>query len=803
MLRAFLILILVLFQGLFSLTLKGKVTDTLFSSDSTLQIEVLETGEKIGSKLNQPFTLKLLPDTLWNLCVTDNIQEKCYELTYLGKDTLITLEITDTTQITYQTETTSANSQVTDNVLSDLDTLEVSEAPQEVLTEGVQLKKVLLRLRKVPKRALGKSTVSAKLIKNAPGLAEADVMRSLQNLPGVVASSDFSSKIYVRGGGSDQNLFLFDNGVIFSPVHFFGLFSTFLVEGVESVDFYKGGFSSQYGNRLSSVVDVKAREGGDSTESWASKSSVKISTFASQIHTEGHQNNFRWLTAGRITYLKEVIDALRDNGLIDLNLNYRFWDVQTHLSYDFNEKHKLTFSHYAGRDRLSLTPINIDWGNILAPVNWYATWSDKWKTQTLLAYSKFDQGFSLENIIGFGNGVELLNLKPMAIYTPSSNHEFTFGLEIQDYQIEFTQDIQAAGVEFSDPTDYTLISIFAQHKYILDSYTFNYGFRGNYINTLDEFALEPRLGITKSLQNDKFLDFHLGYYLQYMNTVLFADQETINEFYYPAKKTPFNRINPASNILFSLGYRDESLWEKYFFSLEGYYKSFKDLLVFAPFDVPANIQNDGNAVLGDFFKSGVGYSAGYEFSFRKDEGWYTGGLSFSQGYSVVLEENDSIAYYPKWHQPWSVKLDASMSWKGEEGRKKSKKKNGYFRSSSQLKYANGLPYTEYIGQVPTSFIDQNEYGQQAGGPTRDFEGNINLPRGSRNDVFVKPYFRWDLKPVDIGVENKWNFSWTILNITNYSNVFIEFFDTSQNPPIRQEITQFPFFPILLNYEFYF
>jgi len=119
---------------------------------------------------------------------------------------------------------------------------------------------------------LGESVVSAKSIKRMPGLAEADVMRSIQALPGVVASSDFSTKIYVRGGASDQNLFLLDNGIVYSPTHFFGLFSTFLVEAVDDVKFYKSGFPAEYGNRLSSVAAINSRQGGnDSLDEWFSK----------------------------------------------------------------------------------------------------------------------------------------------------------------------------------------------------------------------------------------------------------------------------------------------------------------------------------------------------------------------------------------------------------------------------------------------------------------------------------------------------------------------------------------------------
>jgi outer membrane cobalamin receptor len=144
-----------------------------------------------------------------------------------------------------------------------------AETAQFKSEEAVQLKKVLVRAQRAPKRSLGKSTVSAKLIKRMPGLAEADVIRSIQGLPGVVASSDFSTKIYVRGGGSDQNLILLDKAVVYSPVHFFGLFSTFLVEAIDEVNFYKGGFPPEYGNRLSSVLDIGSREGGkDTVNSW-------------------------------------------------------------------------------------------------------------------------------------------------------------------------------------------------------------------------------------------------------------------------------------------------------------------------------------------------------------------------------------------------------------------------------------------------------------------------------------------------------------------------------------------------------
>ena len=201
-------------------------------------------------------------------------------------------------------------------------------------TKVTELKKVVVQLRRRPKRKPGESVVTAKSIKRMPGLAEADVIKSVQALPGVVASSDFSSKIYVRGGAADQNLFLFDNAVVYSPVHFFGLFSTFLVEGIDDVQFYKSGFPAQYGNRLSSVLKMDGRAGGqDTVNEWFSKSSLKISTFAAQAHTEGHQGPARWVFAGRTTYIGYMLDLCNAIGILDLDLDYEFTDLQGTVMY--------------------------------------------------------------------------------------------------------------------------------------------------------------------------------------------------------------------------------------------------------------------------------------------------------------------------------------------------------------------------------------------------------------------------------------------------------------------------------------
>jgi hypothetical protein len=648
--------------------------------------------------------------------------------------------------------------------------------------------------------------VSAKLIKRMPGLAEADVIRSIQGLPGVVASSDFSTKIYVRGGGSDQNLILFDNAPVFSPTHFFGLFSTFLVEGVEDVTFYKGGFPPEYGNRLSSVLDVKSRRGGkadsadvEAEDSWFKGSSLKISSFATQAHTEGRQDDVRWLFAGRTTYIKQIVDLLREQGLTDLVLDYYFYDLQGNLAWNLGEGRELSVSVYQGRDQLQ-----VEWGNTVVPVNLKWRLNSAWESRSTLSYSLLSQSFGLEKIFEFYNNIVTWQGRQALEYSGIEDHRLTFGVGLDRSGVVFRSTEDVLGFTYRDETLYWLANVFAQDEWTPSrDWTITPGVRINYMSTLNEATVEPRFSVKRQLPLNQALDFHAGYYVQYINSILFGDQETLNEFYFPAKRAKYRTVEPSSSWLFSLGYSRERIFDAYSFSLEGYYKSLHNLLVSAASsEVPDSVNNDPNAGFGDFFKEAEGYSYGYETSLRKPEGVVSWGLSYSSGTSVVREQKYDQAYYPKWHQPHSFKGDLAMNWVGADGLLPPGSPGIYLRSSSQVKYATGLPYTEVVGHQSSHLIDQND-GSSVGGPNPVFDENVQTANGNYNLAFVPSYFRWDAKPIDVGREGKWNFSFTILNLTNHENVFFYSYDRQKNPPERITVTQFPLFPFLLSYEYYF
>ena len=834
--------------------IQGILEDTAFPPPAPVRLEILETGDTQTVIPGAPFSASLPRDTLWNLCFSANgtalpgdsshaapstgpaspdsavpassvsaptasapaasaaspsRREKCYEVRYPGGarkpggDSVFTARIGQGAAVFVQTPEIPGPPPGSPAV-RDTAGEEEDEGSQAVQTEeAVQLKKVLVRAQRAPKRSLGKSTVSAKLIKRLPGLAEADVIRSIQALPGVVASSDFSTKIYVRGGGSDQNLILLDKAVVYSPVHFFGLFSTFLVEGIDEVNFYKGGFPPEYGNRLSSVLDIKSRPGGkDTAESWFKGSSVKVSTFASQAHTEGRQGPVRWLGAFRRTYIDQVLKLLRDIGATDLELDYFFEDYQGNVQYDLGAGGKLMLSAYTGRDKLDFTPFTVDWGNTVIPLNYTASLGGDWTTRATASYSLFSQNFALARIFHFYNRILTYNYKQSFEYAGIESHRLTLGADLNFLETNFTNEQTIAKVTLQDVTDFWLNSLFLQDKWTLGQTELTSGVRLTHSSRLDEPGVEPRLSLKYRLPMGQSLDFHTGYYYQYVNSIQFADQENLNEFYYPAKKVTTRTVNPTTSLLFSAGYGVDKFKEEVDFTLEGYYKTLNHLLIFAPNELPDSIAFRTDLSLGDVFKEAQGYSYGFEVSARRPEGLIFGGASYSYGTSVIREDGSDEPYFPKWHQPHSFKADMALNWAGKDGFMDVGRHGHYFRSSTQVKYATGLPYTEFVGYQPGHLLNQNA-GRSAGGPNPEFNQNINVIRGNRNAAFVPAYFRWDLKAIDAGREGKWNFSLTLLNLTDHRNIFFYTYDREKNPPERVEITQFPFFPLLVNYEYYF
>ena len=758
------------------ITFNGIVQDSSFAPGEKLNVEILESGEAVQTTVGTPFSVILPEDTLWNVCVTNS------DTSGKNSQTLGEAFVQDENALAGD----SAGAVAGDSsgvILSEAQAESKDLAPDSSAAEGsdsakqdvdvdallaggdnakvTELKKVVVQLRRRPKRKPGESVVSAKSIKRMPSLAEADVIKSIQALPGVVASSDFSSKIYVRGGAADQNLFLFDNAVVYSPVHFFGLFSTFLVEGIDDVQFYKSGFPAQYGNRLSSVLKMDGRAGGqDTVDEWFSKSSIKISTFAAQLHTEGHQGPARWVVAGRTTYIGYMLDLMNALDIIDLNLDYEFTDVQGTFMYNFTDDTRMKLSFYVGKDRLSFDPLYMDWGNVAIPLGFTHRINGDWEYNATLAFSEFYQTMKVSDLMSIEMFLYTFAGKQWVNYRGIPNHTLTAG-----YELEY--DYERYGEQMSTLSIADIQKPFHHVGYLQDAWKFapdyllQYGMRFNYQTAAEHFGVEPRASLSINIDDDKTLEFYGGYYLQYLNSIVYTDQETLNEFYYPATTTTKGKhIKPASSWLFAAEYSQRGILEDYDATVGVYYKTQSDLNTFvAILDSNEETASD-DFVVADGFGTAEGYSFGYELSLRKDKGWWFGGVNWSQSISVMKTDDGTKPYFPSWHQPYALKMDLGINWSGgDDARRKHKIPGRYFQT-------------------------------------------VVVP-GSRNGARQTDYFRIDVKAIDIGRENKWNFSWTIINLTDHKNMFFTFYDTRKNPPEKTEITQFPFLPIMLSYEYYF
>ena len=225
-------------------------------------------------------------------------------------------------------------------------------------------------------------------------LSSPDVIKTLQNLPGVASGTELLSGMYVRGGDGSDNLYLLDGVPMYQVSHLLGLFSSFNTDVVQSVDFYKSGFPARYGGRLSSVVDVRTREGNMNEYHGI----FSIGLLDGRIQLEGPI--VKGKTSFNIGLRRSWLDVLTEPASLvvskveksDFRIKYAFWDLNANVTHRFSDHNRLSLNIYGGRDaakfrqgdkteesdngsqvRISYqneAAIGLEWGNFLGSVDW-------------------------------------------------------------------------------------------------------------------------------------------------------------------------------------------------------------------------------------------------------------------------------------------------------------------------------------------------------------------------------------------------------------------------------------------------
>ena len=267
------------------------------------------------------------------------------------------------------------------------------------------------------------NAMSAETIKKIPViLGEADVIKSILLLPGVTNAGEGASGYNVRGGAVDQNLILLDEAIIFNSSHLFGFFSVFNPDAIKDIKLYKGGIPARYGGRLSSVLDIFQKEGN----SKQLKVNGGIGLVASRLLVEGPivKDKAAFLIGGRGSYAHLFLPLFNQD-----NTAY-FYDLNTKLSYNINDKNSIYLSGYFGRDVFGINESFVNtYGNSVGNFRWNHLFSDKLFSNLSLIYSDYYYGLKLD-FVGFdwNSGIQNFNVKYDLKHYLSDKLQVNYGL---------------------------------------------------------------------------------------------------------------------------------------------------------------------------------------------------------------------------------------------------------------------------------------------------------------------------------------------------------------------------------------
>ena len=276
------------------------------------------------------------------------------------------------------------------------------------------------------KAQMGTETLNMKSISKVPVIfGEKDVLKTIQLLPGVKSAGDGNSGFYVRGGAADQNLILLDEAPVYNASHLLGFFSTFNSDAIKDATLIKGNGPAQYGGRLSSVLDVKMKEGNNKNYTV----NGGLGLISSRLSIEGpiQEDKSSFILSGRRTYADVFLkasDKFKDNILY-------FYDFNAKANYKIDDKNRVYFSGYFGKDELGLgSSFGINWGNKTGTIRWNRVINNKLFLNTSLIYSDYNYNVGLKNgetNFNVNSNIKDLNLKQDYTFYLNPTNTIRFG----------------------------------------------------------------------------------------------------------------------------------------------------------------------------------------------------------------------------------------------------------------------------------------------------------------------------------------------------------------------------------------
>lgn len=758
-------------------TVSGFVRDKR-SAESLIGASVYESGSRVGTASNNFgfFSLTLPGGDITIRASYIGYTGRLYNLTDLERDTVLTIE------------------------------LEPSASLQEVVVTGQSTSK-----QSVLSTQMGALEINQQTIRSTPVMfGEADIIKTLQLTPGVSSGTEGTAGMYVRGGNVDENLFLIDGNPVYQINHIGGIFSAFNPEAISGMDFFKSGFPSRYGGRLSSVVDVHMKEGNMKEY----HGSATLGLISGNLNFEGPIVKDR--TSFNISLRRTWLDVLSAPALAIANkitkkdgirtrARYAFHDLNLKVNHIFNDRSRMYFSLYNGNDVLKGgstdypsdfysdvksynydTDVSLRWGNIMATTGWTYVFNNRLfgkfsgvftryhsklrSTELDIEGKEGESGYSerfSEN--STNTGIMDLGVRTSFDYLPVHSHHIRFG---GDYLVHRFRPEYNRSSSFDKSQDFISninkeyandllwgheAGVFAEDDWtLLPSVRINAGVRFSLFNVQGKTytGVEPRVSLRWLLADN--LSFKASYSRmnQYVHLISNSFISLPTDAWMPVTR----KLKPLLSDQVSAGFYYD-LNKTYSFSVEGYYKTMENLLEY----------RDGHTFTPSYLNweekltAGDGRAYGAEFMVRKETGRTTGWIGY--GLSWADRKFDELnlgerypARFDNRHKlnivvmhKISPKVEISAAWSYASGNHVTLSLENYMENSS-LNYVHGngydLPYTGSWG------IDYYEG-----------RNNYQLPAYHRLDLGIKIY-----RPKKKGRMGIWTVS--IYNVYSRMNPFM-------------------------------
>ncbi|MFD2917052.1 TonB-dependent receptor [Psychroserpens luteus] len=639
----------------------------------------------------------------------------------------------------------------------------------------------------IKKPQMSVSKLNAGTIKQMPAvLGEVDVIKSIQMLPGVTNNGEGSSGFNVRGGAVDQNLVLLDEAIIYNTSHFFGFFSVFNADAIKDIKLYKGDIPAKFGGRVSSVLDVRQKDGNNKDFNI----NGGIGLISSRLAVEGPivKEKGSFLIAGRTSYahfIMKGIDELKDDKI-------SFYDLNLKTNYEINKNNRVYLSGYFGRDVFNISKIlKNNYGNATANLRWNHIFNDKLFSNLSLIYSKYDYQIVLDFIeLDWISDIKNYNIKYDFKYYLSDKVKLDFGVSGISYNLN---PGEVRPTSDSSPVNYLKLDekrafegglyVSAEHQ-ITDKLTAQYGLRysafsrlggqnmTNYINNQPvvynsqlgiyergEEASETYFGKSESIQNYDGFEPRLGlsYQLnevssikasftkstQYLHLLSNTSSVTPLDVWTPSGKY----IKPQRSTQYAIGYYKNFKDNTYALELETYYKTIDNRIDYI----------DGSDLIGNNnieteILNGEARAYGLEVLLRKNKGKFTGWLAYtlskSEQRTLGGQAGGPGINKGNWYNtPYDRTHDISLTG--------IYKLNDKWSLSSNLVFQTGRPVTYPNGQY-------------------NYEGFSVATYSSRNEDRLAAYHRLDVSATytpNNKPDNRWKGEWVfgIYNLYNRQN----------------------------------